>query len=107
MNIEELIILIKPRPCMFIGELNLEFLQQYINGFLFNSVVTKTADEVDQKFKEDFHEWVRCRLEKEIGKEFPVARNYVYYINSVTQDDKKKVDLFFELVQEFFEECHE
>lgn len=103
---EELIVLMQPRPCMFIGELNLEFLQQYINGFLFNNVITKKSDELDKRFKEDFHEWVKKRLEEENDKELPGARNYVYYINSVTQDEKEKVDLFFDLALGFFEEVH-
>lgn len=104
MNIEELLALIKPRPSMFIGELNLEFLQQYINGFLFNNVITKSCDEIDQRFKEDFHAWVKKKLEEERNKELPTSRNYVYYINAVEQNEKEKVELFFNLASEFFEE---
>lgn len=106
MNIEELIVLIKPRPCMFIGEYNLAFLQQYINGFLFNNVITKKADKIDYKFKEDFHEWVKNRLERENDVEFENSRNYVYYINLVVKDEKERVELFFGLALDFFRELH-
>lgn len=102
MNVEKLIQQIKLRPQMYVGELNLVFIQYFIDGFLYNNIRSGRADYVDMEFKWQFHEWVREWLKKNKNKMFDEERNYVFYIMQTYQDPEECLKIFFELCEEFF-----
>lgn len=102
MDVKELIELIETRPCMFIGELRLENLYHFINGFLFNNLQSGRANYFDLAFKKQFHQWVRNEIEIEEKIKFNKEQNYVYYINTLCKDEEKRIKTFFELSKRFF-----
>ncbi|WP_020224855.1 hypothetical protein [Holdemania massiliensis] len=104
MNIKELIQLVKRRPGMFIGDLKLEYLYHFINGFLFNNISTSRADEIDEAFKREFHQWVREWIKENKNIEFDEDRNYLYYIQEVCKSQEQCFTMFFELAEEYFKE---
>lgn len=107
MNIEKLIQQIKLRPGMYVGNLNLESIFCFINGFLFNNIITDRADEIDIMFKNEFHHWVKTWLEKNEKIFFEEERDCVFYISETYQDLEKCLNKFFDLSLKFFHEIHE
>ena len=99
-----LIMQMKTRPQMYVGELNLELIYHFINGFLYNNIITNRADDIDFKFKYQFHNWVKEKLEKDQDVKFHVERNYLFYLNQVFQDSIQKINIFFEFCEDFFGE---
>lgn len=66
MNIEQLVNRVRFRPPMFTGSFWLEPMVHFINGFLYNNLMSDRADDIDIAFKNQFHDWVRIQLEKSI-----------------------------------------
>ena len=106
MNIEKLIEYIKIRPCMYIGELNFDYLFHFINGFLYNNFSNKKNDDIDIIFKNEFHEWVQKWIEKNKNIYFDEERDYHFYIQKISQTQQQCFDLFFRLCDLFFHELH-
>lgn len=94
MNVRSLIHQIKLRPQMFVGNDGLEAVHHFISGFLYNNFATNRVDAVDLAFKEQFHGWVKNKLENE-NRKFDGGRNYVFYINQIFQDTEQRLKLFF------------
>lgn len=63
MNIEQLINTVKKRPGMYVGCIELQPMVHFVNGFMFNNVISDNMDAVDKEFREKFHDWVREQLE--------------------------------------------
>ncbi len=97
MNIEGLIRQVKIRPQAYIGNLDFESLFFFISGYLYNNIESNRADEIDIKFKKDFHEWVRMMLQKKYFVKLEEGHNYLYYICHVIPDKREQVGVFFEL----------
>ncbi|MBD5469720.1 MAG: hypothetical protein HDR19_00990 [Lachnospiraceae bacterium] len=106
MNIEQLINNVKKRPGMYVGCLELQSIVHFINGFMFNNVISNKLDIVDKEFKDKFHDWAREQLEKKYNIEFKENRGYFYYITQVNQNPEEGLKIFFDLCDEFFEEFH-
>lgn len=102
MNIQQLLEQIKLRPAMYIGCFKLEPMFHFLNGFMFYKSISNNDDYVDTAFRNQFHNWVKTRLEKKYKIELDNNMNYLTYINEVTQDDEQKLYIFFELCQTFF-----
>lgn len=106
MNVEELISKIKKRPGMYVGCMELEPIVHFINGFTFNNVVSGKVDLVEEKFKEEFHEWTRKQLERKFNVNLERNHNYLFYINQVSSNSNDSLKLFFELCDVFFYNFH-
>lgn len=104
MNVENLVKTIKLRPEMFIGTPSLKALFYFISGYLYNLIESNRADDIDKRFKNDFHFWVKDRLEREYSIDLDEQRNYVFYIQQITKNDEEQIDEFFRLCDEFFNE---
>ena len=104
MNIKSLVQTLKLRPGMYVGNTELESVYQFINGFLYNNIATNRVDKIDKEFKDQFHEWVKFRIEKKNNMEFDMESNYVYYISQAFVDTDDQLKLFFELTDDFFQE---
>lgn len=102
MNVKKLIMQMKTRPQMYVGEPNLESIYHFINGFLYNNISANRADDIDLEFKNRFHNWVKERLERSQDVKFNAERNYVFYLNQVFQDSSQKINIFFEFCEDFF-----
>lgn len=107
MNVENLIKKIELRPGMYIGTLRLESIFYFINGYLYNTIESNRADIIDMKFKNNFHSWVKARLEKEYSIKFDEERNYVFYIQQIFKNDEDQINKFFELCHDFFNDQNE
>jgi len=103
MNIEELITEMEKRPGMYVGTPSLEAVSQFISGFLYHAVSSGRATPIDSFFKEEFHSWVKARLEREHHLTFDQQRNYVFYIRQVFPEEDQ-LGAFFRLCHGFFEE---
>ena len=106
MNTEQLINQIKLRPGMYVGSLELEPIVHFINGFLYNNIISGRADNIDMAFKQQFHNWVKVRLQKTHNIELETHHNYLFYINEVYQNSEKGLKVLFELSDDFFKEIH-
>lgn len=105
MNAENLIKLIERRPGMFVGEPDLESFQNFVNGYLFNNIEAKRADNIDWAYKNYFDEWVRDYLEKKYSMKFEEKKNYIFYINQVFPgSEEQKINVVLSLSKEFFSE---
>lgn len=104
MDIEQLINIIKSRPGMFIGDLNINNLRNYISGCLFNNLICDRKYPIDIIFSEKFHDWVKRSIEKKRGIKFELDVGYADYIEAVCENGEQETALFFELCEEFFEE---
>lgn len=102
MNIEELIMKIKKRPGMFVGELNLEPIYHFINGFRFNNIINNNTELIDIYFKDNFSLWVKDFITEKYHINCDSSRNYLYYIQLVSSEHKEQLNLFFELCDRFF-----
>ena len=107
MNIETLIEYMEKRPCMFVGELNMEYLFRFISGFLCHSLSVQEIDNTDRIFKDKFHQWVQKWIEKEKNILFDQTREYIFYIQSVCKTQEECFELFFKLCHIFFDELRE
>lgn len=107
MNIEKVIGYIKKRPYMYIGELNFNYLHQFLGGFLYYAFSTQRADEIDKGFQDEFHDWTRKWLEKNEKIFFTVSVGYDFYIQSICETQQECFDLFFKLCDIFFKELHD
>ena len=110
MDIIEFINLVKKRLETFIGEPTLEKLSHFIDGFMANNFLSNRDNENDQRFKKDFSEWCQKVLAKEFynlidKNDFATnnSRGYLYFINVVENDERKKINIFFKLVDCFFD----
>ena len=106
MNIEQLINNVKKRPGMYVGCIELQPIVHFINGFMFNNVISNRMDSVDKEFKHRVHDWVRKQLETKYSIEFEEYQGYFYYITQVNQNPEEGLKMFFDLCDEFFEEFH-
>ncbi|MBS5064547.1 MAG: hypothetical protein KHZ58_12270 [Hungatella hathewayi] len=106
MNIEQLISQIKLRPGMYVGSLELEPIVYFINGFLYNNIISDRADNIDVAFKQQFHDWVKMRLENKHNIDLEAHHNYLFYINEVYQNSEEGLKVLFELSNDFFREIH-
>ena len=107
MNVELLINKIMIRPGAYVGDETLESIAQFINGFLFNNLITGRADSVDLAFKEDFNSWVLNWLKANRNVTFiSTQRNYIYYLRQVCNNSKVALYLFFDLCVLYFNELH-
>lgn len=106
MNIEQLVNRVRFRPPMFTGSFSLEPMVHFINGFLYNNLMSDRADDIDIAFKNQFHDWVRIQLEKKYKIKLEKNRDYLTYISEVYQDLEQGLKVFFELCDEFFIEMH-
>lgn len=106
MNIEQFLKKAKLRPGMYIGDLKLESMYHFISGFLSSNILSGRADYVDIAFKDQFHDWVKGRLEEEKKIELEKNRNYNTYISKVYQDPEQGLSIFFQLSDAFFDELH-
>ncbi len=98
---------IKDRPQMFVGNIDehsLETLAHFIRGFLYSNINADRAEDCDLIFKHEFHDWVRDKLEKDRDVELASGRSYVFYLSEVFKEPKERLDAFFELCEEFFNE---
>lgn len=102
MNVSDLIHEIERRPGAFVGTPSLESLYFFICGFLYNNIVNENADDLDMKFKNEFHDWVKEFLESRYNIRLELHRNYVYYINQVYCSNEQKIEVFFSLCRVFF-----
>lgn len=106
MNIEELVSLIKSRPGMFIRKNNLDILSHFIDGFFFNRYMEEKQDKVDEEFQQKFNDWVRNWIKKNKKITLDKNRKYVFYIQQVCKEEDERIQMFFELCDEFFCELH-
>lgn len=100
-DIKTLIECIKKRPCMYIGELNFDYLFHFLNGFLYHN---SSKNNINGIFESEFHEWVQKWIEKNKNILFEEERNYHYYIQNVCKTQEECFALFFELCDIFFDE---
>ena len=107
MNIEALIECIHKRPCMYIGELNFDYLFHFINGFLYTKNSIQEVDEIDKSFQYKFHQWIQKWIEENKNISFDEKRNYHFYIQSVCETQEECFELFFKLCHIFFDELRE
>lgn len=101
MNVQMLIQYIKQKPEMFIGSCEMDYLHQFVSGFLFSNITNNQADYVDYAFKKRFHKWVKEQIESAKGVKYTEQRNYVYYISQSYEKDER-IGVFFALCEEFF-----
>lgn len=104
MDVEQALVLIKQRPEMFIGTRNINAMELFIDGFLFNNLRCKRNYPMDICFKWKFHDWARHKIENRRGIKFELDVGYADYIEAVCENGEQEVALFFELCEEFFEE---
>lgn len=102
MNVKSLIQQMKLRPAMYVGKINLEVTFHFINGFLYNNIITDRVDNIDLAFKNQFDEWVKLTLEKKKNISFNEQRNLLFYITQVCKSEEERLEMFFELCEEFF-----
>lgn len=104
MDLEELIQRIKAKPGMFVRIIDLDHISCFVSGFLFNSIMNDRADDMESAFNGKFHAWARHALERKYNIKFDVDRGYVFYIEQLETSPNRRLELFFDLCEEFFNE---
>ncbi len=107
MNVEQLIHQVKKRPGMYVGCIELEPVVYFIDGFMFNNFISGTINNIEKLFKEEFHDWVRRQLEERYNIQLEKHHNYMFYIIQVSQNAEERLNIFFNLCDDFFAEFHE
>lgn len=104
MDIENVLLLIKHRPEIYIGAVNIHALELFLSGFLFNNLSNDRKYFIDICFRDRIHDWIKKEIEKRKNIQFELNVGYDYYIEAVCDNGEQEVALFFELCEEFFEE---
>ena len=93
-KLRELLLKIKVRPVMFLGESSLELLRVFLSGYILCKM--ETNDNVDYLYK--FQQYVEHKYSRE-GTE-----HFTQIIRSITSSDEEAFYKFFDLFDEFFSE---
>src|SRR5437764_1496231 len=95
-NVYETIALIRQRPALYLGECSLVRLRAFLDGCLFVVQEFGIEDDTQPAFG-GFHDWVARR--------FGWRESTAGWCNIILQqcggDDRKALDLFFDLVEEY------
>ena len=89
---------------MYVGCKKLEPIFHFLNGFMVSNYLSHRTNWVEERFKNEFHDWVKNTLEKEYNMELEEHHNYVFYIGQVACEPEEETKIFFELCHNFFDE---
>lgn len=110
MDIVEFIKKLQIRPGMYIGDLNFTNLKHYIDGFIINNFFHNRDYINDKKFKNEFTDYsIKYIYNKYDGDlilsdiDKNSSKGYDYFIMSVELEEEKRIKLFFEIFDSFFE----
>lgn len=106
MNVEEMIQVLRIRPGMYLIDLKLSYVYQFIGGFLYNNIATDNADEVDRYFKSEFYGWVTNWILEKKGLEEDRAYDWLQILSNISENNQEAINLFFYLCDKFFSEFH-
>lgn len=104
MTIKDIIEVMKDRPQMYIGEMEMLRIDCFLKGFRYSNLKNKIPDEYIEVFPVLFHEWIRKKIEEKYKIILEEHRDYCYYIQQINVNEEERVQIFFELSQAFFEE---
>ena len=103
-TIFDLIYYMKKRPGNFIGnEITLKAIFHFLDGYIASAIIHKVLLDDEEKFRNQFDEWVRIKLIEQTGIQLDLHRSYYHYISTVYTDEQERIDSFFRLVHEFTE----
>ena len=112
MNFKELIDLIRQRPGMWIGNLELRNLYNFTNGFTYYIWANKIDDFFASSYDKYFNWWLQDAIRKEYKDnvvlfedlQYNNSRSFVQLIPLIELDSKKQIDLYFAYVDKFYED---
>lgn len=104
MDLQELIKKMSLRPGMFVGKPSLRAIYHFIGGYDFCIIMNELENNSDLRFKKEFPEYVKKKLEYHYNIKLDASRSCIYYIERVEENKEKQVKLFFELANNFFKE---
>lgn len=107
MNVEEMIKRIRLRPGMFVGEIKLSHIEQFIGGFRYNNTISGRDEDIDVYFRSEFYDWTLQWLKKNYCEVDRIGSTCTIRIKQVVPDEKGAIDVFFKICDEFFAEYHE
>lgn len=104
MTIQNLISIIKQRPGMFVEDNRLDYIKYFINGFYFQLSNSNCLTPIDEYFKNNFDDWVKSWIMDNRGINININVSWYSQIILITSGNDMALNLFFQLVNEFFSE---
>ena len=75
----------------------------FLDGYIASAIIHKVLLDDEEKFRNQFDEWVRIKLIEQTGIQLDLHRSCYHYISTVYTDEQERIDSFFRLVHEFTE----
>ncbi len=103
MHIKELTEKMAGKVEIFTGNNNFDSVHQFINGWICNDRFNNTQNDDDIRFFNDFHDFVRYKIQQEKNCIFDQELSWFSYIKRAYDNDTERINVFFEFAKEFFE----
>lgn len=107
-NVYNLIQNIKRRPLMFVEEERLDYIWYFTSGYAGHSSMIKENNIINEKYHTQFPHWLPKWIKKNKDNTYEVHTYSVCeMIYEITSSEKEAVELYYELIEKFFEEIKE
>ena len=108
MHIEELVEELKNNSKKYIIDEDVEYVTNFIAGYIGELGIQNKRIELDHLYHGYFNKWVEKWIRKKYDSNFETNHIYWYKtLNLIIPDKKQAYDLFFVIIEDFFEAYHQ
>lgn len=106
MDFKELTTIIRGRPPMWIGDYDIDYLDRFLGGWTYYESMNNVVDDFGFAFCNYFSWWLHNKIKNDNpelhDKKCGLSMGYTSLIKILENDSKKQVLIFFQLLDEFY-----